>query len=360
MQERTGQIGDYWLSKRPGSEQWCRTWYDERSRQTCRASIGTSDLQEAKLALYAWYAKNGRIGQQSPQDAPLELFLARYYQQHAQDLPSAEMARVALGYWSDFYAGLTVAELRPAKQREFHDWLRERRQKSGKPLSEGYIKRIIGVGASALVRAYKEGELESVPFILPGKDAPPKDRVLSLAESCGLWLAADYPHERMFLALAFGTLSRPEAILDLTREMVDFDRRLIATNPPGRVQTKKYRPVVPVPAFLLPWLEAAPKGPLVAWHGKGIDSFKTSFRRMRRRAVLGQEVVAKTIRHTMATELRSAGVPEAEIQGMLGHRAYSGKTEIYAKYRPDYLGLASQAIDGYMMGLRSSCVLVHS
>jgi site-specific recombinase XerD len=29
-------------------------------------------------------------------------------------------------------------------------------------------------------------------------------------------------------------------------------------------------------------------------------------------------VVAKTIRHTMATELRKHGVPEADIQGMLG------------------------------------------
>jgi integrase len=98
----------------------------------------------------------------------------------------------------------------------------------------------------------------------------------------------------------------------------------------------------------------------VRWHGKKIDSFKTSFRRMRRGAWLGKDVYAKTIRHTMATELRAAGVPDAEIQGMLGHRAYSGKTEIYAKYRPDYLGQATAAIDRYMIGVRSSCVLVHS
>jgi hypothetical protein len=59
----------------------------------------------------------------------------------------------------------------------------------------------------------------------------------------------------------------------------------------------------------------------------------------------------------MATHLRTENVPEAEIQGFLGHKAYSGKTEVYARYRPDYLGQAVTAIDGYMSALRASCVL---
>jgi len=70
--------------------------------------------------------------------------------------------------------------------------------------------------------------------------------------------------------------------------------------------------------------------------------------RIRRDAGLGQDVVAKTIRHTVATHLRTVGVSEAEIQGMLGHKAYSGKTEVYAKYRPDYLGHACAAIHDYL------------
>ena len=60
MQERPGQIGDYWLSKRRGSEQWCRTWYDTATRQTRRESLGTADFQEGKLRLWEWFAKHGR------------------------------------------------------------------------------------------------------------------------------------------------------------------------------------------------------------------------------------------------------------------------------------------------------------
>ncbi len=49
MQERPGQIGNYWLSQRTGSKNWCRTWFDAATRQTNRASLGTTDIQEAKV-----------------------------------------------------------------------------------------------------------------------------------------------------------------------------------------------------------------------------------------------------------------------------------------------------------------------
>lgn len=351
MQERIAQIGDYWLSKRPGSEQWCRTWYDAKSRQTKRASLGTGDFPQAQIALAEWVITHAKQGKQTPQAAALEQVLVRYWHRHGKTLTSKEVTEIALAYWSEFFAGSVVSEVTKQRQREFIEWLRGQRKP---PLSDGYIKRILGIGKAALNSAYQEGEIESVPFIIPGEDAPPRDRVLTQAESEALWLATELPHERMMLAILYGSLARPEAALELRREYVDFGRRLLAQNPPGRKQTKKYRPTVPVSGFLLPWLQAAPEGPLVQWRGKPIESFKTAFRKLRKRAWLGQDVVPKTIRHTMATELRAAGVPEAEIQGFLGHRAYGGKTEVYAKYRPDYLGHAVVAIDAACVDARDA------
>lgn len=354
MQERIGEIGGFWLSKRPGSDQWCRTWYDAATRQTKRASLGTADLQEGKLKLFEWFAKYGKLGLQEAQDALLEVVLVRYWQQHGENLASKEMTQIALGYWSDFFAGASVAEVTPARQREFIEWLRKGNR------SDGYIKRILTVGKSALNRAYKEGEITTVPYVIPGEDGPPKDLVLSVEDSAALWLATTLPHERMMLALLYGTLGRPEALLELRKDQVDFERRLLAQNPAGRKQTKKYRPTIPVCGFLLPWLEQAPDGPLVQWRSKPIGSFKTAWRGLRKDSWLPAAAVPKTIRHTMATELRAAGVPEAEIQGFMGHRAYSGKTEVYAKYRPDYLGQAAAAIDAYMDRVRVSCVSVRA
>ena len=354
MQERTGQIGEYWLSQRPGSDAWCRTWFNAKTRQTQRASLGTSDLQAAKVRLWEWFAKYGRVGKQEAHDTALELVLVRYYQQHAADSASAEMARIALAYWSDFFDGATVAEVTPARQREFIEWLKARRTP---PLSDGYVKRVLTVGKSALNRAYKEGEIDTVPFIIPGQDGEAREQTLSVAESIALWNAAEAPHERMYLALAYCTLARPEAILGIHRSFADLDRRLLAQNPPGRRQTKKHRPVVPICDFLLPCVKYADDGPLVQWRGKEIASFKTAWRKMRTTAKLPASTVPKVIRHTMATHLRAENVPEAEIQGFLGHKAYSGKTEVYARYRPDYLGQAVAAIDGYMNELRVGCVL---
>ena len=57
---RLGQIGRYWLSRRRNSAAWCRTWFDASTRQTCRASLGTDDLDEAKLALAAWITANAQ------------------------------------------------------------------------------------------------------------------------------------------------------------------------------------------------------------------------------------------------------------------------------------------------------------
>jgi integrase len=47
--------------------------------------------------------------------------------------------------------------------------------------------------------------------------------------------------------------------------------------------------------------------------------------------------VAKTIRHTVATRLRTIRVPSDEIETLLGHRVLKKTTAVYAKYDPDYL-----------------------
>lgn len=57
-----------------------------------------------------------------------------------------------------------------------------------------------------------------------------------------------------------------------------------------------------------------------------------------------------TIRHTMATWLRSKGVPKWEVEGIMGH-AGDSQTDAYAKYDPNYLSHARIALDEYMIEL---------
>jgi hypothetical protein len=61
-----GAIAGFWLSIRPGSAMWCRTWFDATTRQTRRASLGTDDVEAAGRELAGWITKNVGTILQSP------------------------------------------------------------------------------------------------------------------------------------------------------------------------------------------------------------------------------------------------------------------------------------------------------
>ncbi len=355
---RFGQIGGYWLSRQRNSAAWCRTWFDPSTRQTCRTSFGTDDLDEAKLALAAWITANANPERTQPQDAPLETYLVRYLEQHAKYLPSAEPTRYGLVKWSEFFAGALVSEITPQRQREFVASLRS------KGLSGGYIRRILSVGQAALNRAHREGEITAVPRILLSlaPEAEPRERLLTHHEARALFDAATEPHQVLYLMLAFATAARPAAILELTTFLVDSDARLIRFNRAGRAQNKKRRPTLPICDALLPWLRGLPAGPVVQYRGKPLAGTKMLFRRLtnrasrkirheaaavarthrranrrseawrvieegRRRSAEIMEVTAYTIRHTIAAEMRKRGVPVWEVAGLLGHSSDYKTTE---------------------------------
>ncbi len=344
---RSKAIGEFWLSQDPKSPNWCRTWYEAGSRQTKRVSLGTADQEEAFARLAEWYVLNRRLEREQPRNVPLAVILDRYLSEHAKDSPAEGQAKIALRNWKNFYGDDLVSELTVIRQEAFIASLRARK------FSDGYIARTITVGKAALNRAKKRQELAEVPHILTVTSHKERGRVLSLEEAQALWKAVDSSHVAMYLTLAFNTAARPDAILDLTAGQIDCERRIVRLNPDGRKQTKKYRPILP----LTNDLEAAVNGlsgPLVNWRGKRVANIKTGFRALRRRARLDADVIPYTIRHTMATELRASGVSPWEVAGWLGHKiAEVRTTERYAKASPDYLANARNAVDAYMVKLRS-------
>jgi integrase len=323
------------------------------------------DFREAELALADYVLRHAKPKDAKPEDTPLEAVLLRYWNEHAKTLPSAEAEWFGLRYWSELMPGITVAELTPERQERFIAALRDR------GLSESYISRILSPGRAALTRAYKRGELRSAPFIMDVKRPPAPERHILKPDEAHALLSVSDGHLTTFLWLAFGTLARPGAILELTWFGIDLDRRRIDFNQPGRMQTNKRRPVTPICANLAQYLAAIEKdaGYVVSYAGRRLDSIKMSFRKARAKAGLPAEVSPYCIRHTMAVWLREQSVPEWECAGIMGHRLPGYRTtEIYAKYRPDYLSAAADAIDAFMTearmvtatrtALRASCVLV--
>ena len=126
-------------------------------------------------------------------------------------------------------------------------------------------------------------------------------------------------HIRMFLSLLIGTAGRPEALLQLTRFQCDLGHGTINLNQPGREETKKRRPILPMADWLRPWIEAT-EGPLVAITGEPGKSRRCIPDAARLPPDFGRDVTAYTLRHTIATQLMVRRVPELEIAALLGHR----------------------------------------
>ncbi len=331
--QREGSLGDYWLSRRPNSPVWCRTWFDPATRQTRRASLGTGDFEQAKLALAEWVTLHGRRERELLEDVPLADVFVRYMEQHGKDTRgSVQQRRNLFLVLSALPEGITVAEFTMQRQAEAARVLRD------KDYDAWTIKRAMGIAKAAVNHAWKNGELDRpMPFIqLP--DGPNRERWLSVEELARLWDADMAEHVRMLLVLLLGTADRPEAVLELTRFQCDLDRGTINLNPPGRLQTKKRRPILPMADFLRPWIEAVPAGPLVAYRGRPVKYLAHAFQNLRDAAGFGRDVTAYTVRHTVATELFRRRVPRSEISIFLGHRMPDFRTTgRYVHVAPDYL-----------------------
>lgn len=356
-EKREYQVGDYWLSQRENSRAWYRMWFDPDTRQTRRASLGTTDFQEAKQKLNEWFVLNQRPQNAGTDRITLAQTLHTYWHDHGQHIASAESARISCQYWTEYFRDATIAEITPLRVQEgFHRWL------AGKGLSPGTVSRVLSVGRAAINRAWKNGEIASVPFIgdVSRDGADPRGRPLNMDEMSALLTVMETRHLLKFALLMIGTVARPDAVRDLTKAQCDFEHGLIHLNPPGRKQTKKHRPTVKMPQTLRPVLEGSDDGHLIQYHGQHVDSIKGAWRRARARAGLDDQVNPYSVRHTMARWLRKEGVPAWEVSAQLGHKQPGmSTTEIYAPFDPAYLSNAMRAIDAYFDALRANCVPVN-
>jgi integrase len=225
-----------------------------------------------------------------------------------------------------------------------------------------YINNLLGIAAAATQRAWKRGELASAPYIelIDAQPKEPKGIPLKPEQLAALYAASNRRNKLAFI-LMLGTGCRPSTAYEFVGAGLDFDSDLINLNPPGRVQTPKYRPVVKMPPSLKAHLRAINdrEGLLVhKGNGQPIRRWETAWRNARKKAGLGRKVNPYSIRHSVARWLRASGVPKWEIEGQLGHRALS-TTDIYAPHAPEYLAQACAAIEKLMQevlagGLRAA------
>lgn len=332
----------YWLSQRANRTSWYRTWFNPGTRQTSRASLRTSDYEQAKEALIEWVNANAELKDESD-SITLAVIFQRYYEKHGQFIASSVQIRSSIKHWLAFFEAAELRELTLTRQQEFHAHLKSLN------LSADYIRRIFADGQSAINRAYKHGEVANVPYIELPAAGPGNDRICSRSDVSKLLAACETEIERRYLRLLLNTTSRPIALIDLQPFQVDFKRRLINLNPPGRIQNKKIRQIVAMTDNLYEDMMSWPKedGPYLNREGVPAASHRPIMVKIRVRAGLPW-ITSNILRHTITTVMYEANVPEYEIDLFTGHRRGGTSRGTYNHYRPGYLSKAAVAVDEWV------------
>lgn len=175
---------------------------------------------------------------------------------------------------------------------------------------------------------------------------PPREAWITRDEARRLLQCADDAHTYLFIHLAIATAGRAQAILDLTWDRVDFERRLISLESERR--HGKRRATVPMsdtvrwPLAIAHTIRTGEH--VIEYGGRPVASVRKGFARAASRAGLSH-ITPHIIRHSVASWMASDGVPMSVIAGYLGHDDPAITAKTYAKLSPAFMATAKGSVE---------------
>lgn len=382
MPKRTKKVayqrGEFWLDfdrapdGKPRRPSYYIFRYDPVRGRTVSTSTGTADLDAARTALDAAFLKaNGGkpICQSCGQTLPshhgklLADAIADYLVTVAPERSSEEAIRSRLAHVVEYIASLPNPAVTCAMVDE--TWVEGLRKHlrakpiltsrkdgtiSSRPRSASTIENSVLQLQAALHHAMGEMPKFKVKPASQVNQSPmfraTEADLMAMFQWC-MEQGARADALRRFLVLSVATVARPDAVMEFSvapeRGQWIAQHRVIALNPKGRTQTRKFRPHVKCPRQLVDWLNAE-KGQFVRSKDGAVGSVRTAWRSMTKALKLpvhGQ----KDIRRSTAVILRGCGVPGPEVEMQLGHRQMSASSQVYAPFSPAYLAAACSTIE---------------
>jgi len=356
--------GEYWLDKRrdgKAADVWQIAWYEPGTRQVRYRSTKRKGLEDARSQIRAFEQERRAKGPQKPEDAKVVPLLWIYWDEHGRDADSraqiASSIRQFIGFLmqDEATADVTVAQLEPLLFERFRKWRMAPHTYDVPWGGKDYRHSSPGVSGEAVQRnlddiraALNHNTGARLPWVpkVPGVPekfrSPPRDLVFTreqMGAIIGYAAFSDIGALR-FILLMMGTLCRPEAALAMNpAKQYRHDVGVVDLHPPHWPRTKKHNAEIPVIPELKPWLDAWAARP-----HKPVLSRKVWWRTLRKNLGLPARAEPKTIRHTVATRMRTMRVPFNEIETSLGHLVLKRTSRVYAKYDPDYLLNVSNAL----------------
>lgn len=347
-------------------------WYicgTERGKKFERSTgFDASDTGRAQQYFEDWLRQRrraARTGPGDPDQVRIADVLEDYAREHGKEVAAPATLALAVEPLLAFFHDDTIVTMTTERIKEYWSW---RRQHSVRALdrerteveivvgggNDGTIIRELGGTLRPAIRhAIQQRRLVPGEYYVPVPAAPPgRDYWITRSQAAKLlWETRRDSRSRLHLPLyapvALYTGQRRRAILELSWKQVDLVRGRIDFNRPGRIQTKKRRPIIPIPRGLLAALRRAQKRAtcdfVIAYRSAPVRDVKTGFNSAAARAGI-PDCTSYTLRHTAGTWMAQRGVPLREIAGYLGH-SEARTTELYAHHHPDFMEAARAAFE---------------
>lgn len=320
-------------------------------------------MQKYRLVLYrnAWYAswtENGRTRRIALRTKDRETALRRIEDFRRQvATPSGPLVGDIVGEYLRYKDGRIAdpARLRFAWDRAKATFAHLRPDQIDRDLCNRYTKqrRIEGISNATILKeinvvrqALNWKGLKGVATFEAPPAPPPRDRHLNRSEFRRLLENCREPHIRLFVVLALTTAGRKSAILDLTWDRVDFDRRRINLESPGE-RNRKGRASTPMTDLAEQELRvakaAAQTDHVIEFVGKPVKDIRKGFGAAARRAGL-PNITPHDLRHTAAVWMAEAGTSMEQIGQYLGHTDPQITYRVYARFSPEHLRKAAEAL----------------
>lgn len=204
-----------------------------------------------------------------------------------------------------------------------------------------YLSTAMGFGKREKLYAGDKPEITRPPA------GRPRERYLEHDEALRLVKGARAVHIKLFILLSLSTAGRPSHILQLTWDRVDMQRRSLNLDDPDRDETKKGRARVPINEDAYEALKVAKEMATTQWvieyNGDPVLRVNKGIQEAARRARL-KGISPYVLRHTAGVWMAQAGVPMAQISQYMGHSSTQVTERVYARFHPDYLRKASDAL----------------
>lgn len=323
-------------------------WYDKETKRTKRFSLRTSDPAEAQNRYVTFLAEGG------PQTKPvghsgltIKQALDKYYFEHVR-VKCADWLRqeAAISHLKAFFGDTLVAEVDARRSRVYAEarekgvvcGTKSRKSRSAVPAT---IRRELNVLVAAMNHCAKWGhckkaEVNTLDLPTVGEGADGEEVLWYTKTELNSLIYYAEGDLRDFIILAYYTGARRAAIEYLTLPQIRMGEKRIYLLPPGKKQTKKRMPIVPI----FPEMEEVLKRRIGdRFEGNLFDpvrDFYRPFNRLCNTLGLDHKANPHMLRHTRATHLLQDGAPVYAVAKLLGDTIRTVE-RVYGHHSPDFL-----------------------